>query len=95
MHQEMAASSFLVAHDPARFDGDRARLTLDMVLYSLAAHLGAEQFDWQQKRTVLQGPTAGAFISTQRVSKPEECTAISLQEIQNKLAAAGNAFAQA
>lgn len=95
LSQETSASSFLAQHEPARFGRDRARLTLDMVLYSLVSHLGAEQFDWQQKRTVLQGPTAGAHITTQRVSKPEECTAISSQEIQRKLAAAGNAFAQA
>jgi hypothetical protein len=93
--RETSASNFLAENEPARFDGDRASLTLDMVLHSMVSHLGAQQFDWQQKRTVLQGPTVGVIWATERVSKTEECTVIFPQEIQAKLAAAGNAFAHA
>lgn len=92
--RDIAASSFLVESDRTRFDGDRERLTLDMVLFSLVSYLGAEQFDWQLRRTVFQGPTART-ISTQRISKTGECTAVSRERLQELLAAASNAFAKA
>ena len=95
IHRELAASAFLAKSDSARFDGDRERLTSDMVLFSLVSYLGVEQSDWQLKRTVFQGPSVGTVISTQPVSRPEECTNLSAERLQELLAAAGNAFAKA
>jgi hypothetical protein len=92
---EEGASAYLATSDPVRFNGDGERLTHDMLVFSLASHLASEQSDWQQRRTVFQGRTAGALITRERVSKPDECTSFSESDIQSKLAEADNAFAKA
>lgn len=95
IHRDIAASTFLAESDRTRFDGDRERLTQDMVLFSLVSYLGVEQSDWQLRRTVFQGPSVGAMVLVQRVSKPGECALVSRERLQGMLAAAGNAFAKA
>ena len=92
---ETSASLFLAEHDRSQFDRSRERLTLDMVLFSLVSYLGAEQFDWQLKRTMFRGSTTGAEIYTQRLSKAKECTMISSEELRTKLDTVGNLFAKA
>ncbi len=91
--RETEASSYLANRDRSRFDGDRERLTLDMILYNFVAYLGAEQFDWQLKRTVLRGNSIGTLFQAQAVSRDTECTAFAPAELQEKLRAVGNAFA--
>lgn len=90
---ESEASNYLAKHDTARFNGDRERLGVDLVLYSMIRYLGIEQFDWQLKRTALQGSTFGTEIRTVPVSKAEECTAVSATELQAILESIGNPFA--
>jgi hypothetical protein len=64
MGRELSASQkFAVAH-PGQFNGDREKLTRDMVIFSLLSYLGTEQFDWQMKRTQFVGQSIGTFTTT-------------------------------
>ena len=91
--REAEARSYLAERNRSRFDGDRERLTLDLILYSFVAYLGAEQFDRQLKRTALRGSTFGSLFQTQPLSRDFQCTILLSSELQQKLRAAGNAFA--
>lgn len=94
MAREIEASNFLAAKDRARFDGDREQLTRDMVMFSLVSYLAAEQYDWQIKRTVYQG-TMSTQVSTERLSKLDECTITTKDRLKEQLLAARNSFADA
>jgi hypothetical protein len=92
LNAETRASAYLAQHDRSRFDSDGARLNYDLLLYSFLAFLGAEQFDWQRKRTALHGATSGTLIQSQRISKDDECSSFSAAQLEEMLVAAGNAF---
>jgi hypothetical protein len=87
-----ASGKFAAAH-PGQFNGDRKKLTLDMVTFSLLAYLGAEQFDWQMKRTQFVGRSTGTVTLTAPGSKPDECTVITKDQLRRMLLDAGNSFA--
>ncbi|MGO8975375.1 MAG: hypothetical protein ACLQNV_17845, partial [Steroidobacteraceae bacterium] len=78
---------------PDRFDGDREKLTQNMVIFSILTYFGTEYPDWQLDRVRFQGRSLGSVEISQTVSKPDECTVITESEIRQKLRAAGNDFA--
>jgi len=91
--QEINASSALAKATPEAFSGDRTKLEIDMTLFSLTAYLLSEQLDWQLKHVRLKGKSTGTLTSTQPMSKPEECTVVTFDELRNKLTAIENLFA--
>ncbi len=93
--QEIGASQTFAAAHPGQFDGDREKLTHDMVIFSLLAYFGVEQFDWQMKRVTFVGQITGTMISTSLGSKPDECTTVTKAQLQKMLLDAGNFFADA
>jgi hypothetical protein len=93
MYELTAGAKFAAAH-PGQFDGDRTKLTHDMVIFSLLSYIAAEQFDWQIKRTQFLSQTATQTLMMPG-SRPHECTMITTDEIRTKLLNAGNSFADA
>ncbi len=92
--QEIAASKMFFDAHPHQFDGDRQKLTLDMVIFSLVSYLGVEQFDWQIKRTSFVSQSIGTVVLMAPGSNPGDCTEITKSEIRDKLLGAGNSFAE-
>jgi hypothetical protein len=66
-----------------------------MALFSIFAYLGWQQFDWQIKRVQFKGVSSGTTILTAPGSKPDECSIITTDQIQQMFSNAGNAFAGA
>ena len=58
-----ASRTFATAH-PGQFNGDRDKLTHDMVIFSLLAYFGVDQFDWQIKRVQFVDQTMGTLTTT-------------------------------
>jgi len=92
---DIGASDGLAGSHPDYFQGDRSKLTLDMVMFSLIAYLGTEQFDWQMVRRQWTGSSVGSVIRWQPSSRPGQCTTITHDEIRSLLKNSGNAFADA
>jgi hypothetical protein len=88
-----ASGKFAAAH-PGQFDGDRGKLTQDMVIFSLLAYLGVEQFDWQIKRTQFVGQSTGTQTLTMLGSRPDECTVVTKDQLRTMLLNVGNSFAE-
>jgi hypothetical protein len=86
------SGAFAAAH-PGQFDGDREKLTQDMVIFSLLSYFGVEQQDWQMKRTQFVGQSMGTLTLTAPGSKPDECTEVTRAQLRMLLLDAGNAFA--
>jgi hypothetical protein len=93
LNKEVGASQTFAATHPGQFDGDRDKLTHDMVIFSLLAYFGVEQFDWQIKRVQFVGQTMGTLTTTSFGSKPDECTTVTKAQLQKLLLDAGNFFA--
>jgi hypothetical protein len=91
--RDLDASGKFAAANPGQFNGDRDKLTLDMVIFSLLAYLGVEQFDWQMKRTRFVSQSIGTATLTLPGSKPNECTVITKGQLGKMLLNAGNSFA--
>jgi hypothetical protein len=91
--QEIGASDALAESNPGAFKDDLGKLTDDMTIWSVASYMFADQFDWQLRKVRARGPTVGTFTTTEPLSKPVECTLFSRAQIAEKLASAGNAFA--
>jgi len=89
--RELDASGTFAAAHRGQFNEDREKLTLDMVLFSLLAYFGAEQFDWQMKRTRFVGQSTGTMMAPG--SKPDECTEITKDQLRRMLVDVGNSFA--
>ncbi len=89
--ETMASDSFMASH-PGQFDGDRAKLTRDMAIFSVLGYIVTEQFDWQMRRTRYQASVA-TLSQSAGASKASECSKIAWTEIQRMLTDAGNAFA--
>lgn len=87
-HDLNASGNFAAAH-PGQFNGNREKLTLDMVIFSLLAYLGVEQFDWQMKRTQFVGRSTGTLTRALPGSKPDECTMITKDQFPGILLHAG------
>jgi hypothetical protein len=93
--QEQDASQKLAADHPDQFNGDREKLTLDMAVFSLLSYLGsAEQRDWQMKRTQFVGQTMGTATLAMAVSKPDECTIFTNEQLHAMLVQSSNSFAE-
>jgi hypothetical protein len=91
---ESEANKLFAVENPGQFNGDREKLTSDMILFSIIAFLANEEFDWQINKVRFRG--RGSTIT--RVaggSKPEDCTPIGKKEIQASLSKVGNYFANA
>jgi hypothetical protein len=91
--QEIGASDALAQSNPGAFKDDLGKLTDDMTIWSVASYMFADQFDWQLRKVRARGPTVGTFTTTEPLSNPVECTLFSRAQIAEKLASAGNAFA--
>lgn len=92
--REVEASKYLASRRRDAFDEDREKVTLNMAQYSLLAYFANEHFDWQLKKTTYRGQTK-TQIRTEFGSKPEECTIIKEQDLQDLLARSGNYFSGA
>jgi hypothetical protein len=94
---EVLANYTALKRDPAIFEGDRDKLTKDMILFSIVAYLEMNQRDWQMD--VEQYTTSLGSMTTWRpASDPAnsmQCTKISVDDIHGMLRDAGNAFADA
>jgi hypothetical protein len=90
---DLNASGKFAASRPGQFDGDREKLTHDMVIFSLLAYLGVEQFDWQMKRTRFIGQSTGTQTLTMPGSRPDECAVVTKDQLRVMLLNAGNSFA--
>lgn len=86
------SGAFAAAH-PGQFDGDREKLTRDMVIFSLLSYLGVEQTDWQMNRTQFVGQSMGTVTLTSLGSHADECTEVTRAQLRTLLLDAGNAFA--
>jgi hypothetical protein len=93
MSLELGASRNFAEGNPGQFNGNREKLTHDMVLFSLLAYFGVKEFDWQMKRTQLVGRNTGTNTTTVPGSKADECTAITRDQLRRMLLNAGNSFA--
>jgi len=91
--RDMDGSDTFAVANPGQFDGDREKLTHDMVIFSLLAYLATEQFDWQMQRTQFVGQSMGTMTVTAPGSKPDECTVITTDRLRTMLLSAGNSFA--
>ncbi|MGA2814904.1 MAG: hypothetical protein ABSE67_01145 [Xanthobacteraceae bacterium] len=93
LNKEIDASRKFAEAHPGQFDGARDKLTQDMVVFSLLAYLGVEQFDWQVKRVRFVGQSAGAMTLMSPTSKPDECALVTKDQLHKMLFDAGNSFA--
>jgi len=90
---ETGASSWLASNNAAAFNGDRAKLTADFVLYSLVRFFTAWEFDWQLRNVTYKGTGSGTIMTTNPQSKPNECTTLSAAQITTLLSGSSNSFA--
>jgi len=91
---EVSASQWLVKHDPKAFDGDREKLTSDLVLFSLATFLqDPESQYWDVQRHSLVGSSSG--IVRFHPSANRECTVLQMDNVRSQLTRAKNEFAGA
>jgi len=93
LHYEEGASAWLAQNSPAAFSGDRERLTHDFALAEILLFFAREQFDWQFAKTSFVGSTSGTLVTTQPVSKKDDCTEVSAADFAAALRRAGNALA--
>ncbi len=92
IHDEIDASNWLAEQHPEHFDGDRDRVTSDMVLFSLISFLASSEFDWQRRRIQFSGSTTGTITTWDRLSRPEECTTVAEEQLRSLLRSAGNLY---
>jgi hypothetical protein len=92
---DVATSQWLSENNLVAFDGDRDRLTLDMIVFSILQYMVSEQPDWRVTRyNVLKG----SFVkSSSYPIFPErtECTPLDINALRQILETGGNPFAQA
>jgi hypothetical protein len=92
---ELSASEHLSATDPEKFTGDqpdRDRFVRDMSIFSLVTYIVAKQHNWQTKRRRAKVQN-GSIEFYQWISRPEDCSFISDEELRGMLQKAGNVFA--
>ena len=90
---EEDASAWLAKNSPATFSGDRERLTHDFALAEILLFFAREQFDWQVTKTTFAGSTFGRLVTTQPVSKKDDCTEIGPADFAAALRKASSALA--
>jgi hypothetical protein len=88
---EAGANEFLLATNPAAFQGDGEKLWEDISLFSLVAYLWSEQHDWQIARDRVGNYERFQYLSPP--DQPSQCTKVELSEIQTMLRRVGNVFA--
>jgi hypothetical protein len=88
---EANASTFLATLTPAPTKDDAPKITRDLAIISIIAFLIDEQFDWKLN-AVSYRTSMGQISTSEPLSKPSECTAISGETIHLKLKTAGNLF---
>jgi len=90
MATEQFASEWLAANHPDEFTSDGDKLTKDLILFALINFLVEREHDWQISKVSFKGR---GLQTWQGLSKPDECTEISEQELKTLLSKAGNIFA--
>ena len=95
IHAETRASSWLTQNNRQAFEQDRAKLTTDLVLFSLVSFLAAEEHDWQLRKVTYTSKSTGSLTTIEPVSKSEECSLVTNMDLQSLLSQAGNLFANA
>jgi hypothetical protein len=91
---ENEAAKWLVANNASAFQADRDKLSKDFVVFSLTA-LVLGEFDWQARKVSLRTDSGITLTTYEPVSTPNECVIVKSEQLQQKLEAAGNAFAKA
>jgi hypothetical protein len=94
---EVLANYTALKRDPAIFEGDRDKLTRDMILFSIVAYLEMNQRDWQMEFEQYT-TSLGSMVTWKPASNPAnpaQCTKISIDDIHRMLKHAGNTFADA
>jgi hypothetical protein len=92
---EVYASDWLRGKNSSLFQGDRERLTRDMVIFSIVHYFVNEQFDWQLKRDMFRAYSSWSIIHSYGASGPQECTRIDEGALRQKLRTANNVFDEA
>lgn len=90
---ETSASSWLANNNSNAFNQDREKLTVDMAIFSLISFLTHELYDWQLKKVIYSGKTTGTLITTNPVSKDDECSSFDVNDLTTRLSEAGNLLA--
>lgn len=93
--RDLDASSWLAQKDASAFQSQCDKLTIDFVIFSLVSFFTNEEFDWQLTRSDVRGKITGASLTSQSVSKDNECTALTSDLIRGALTQTGNLFAGA
>jgi hypothetical protein len=92
---EVLANYTALQANPSIFEGNREKLTRDMILFSLTVYLETRQQDWQmeEQRYATSISTITRMQAKSYSENTAECTKISHDYIQNILTKAMNAFA--
>jgi hypothetical protein len=94
MSAESMASQWLATHNPNGFAEQRVQP--DMAIASLFYHARSDFSDWQMRVIQYKGRTPlGRMKMMQPLSKPNECSIFSLNNVKDILKRAGNVFADA
>ena len=89
---EQSASHILAQSNPALTKDDAPRIARELSILTIISVLLNEQPDWQLDSAVYR-TTLGTMTTWHQLSKPNECTEITIDGVQRKLKAAGNMFA--
>lgn len=89
---EQYATQALAGITPPINRDDGPRIARDLTLVTIISVLLNEQPDWQLDSTVYR-TLMGTMTTWVALSKPNECTTISLDEVRRQLKTAGNIFA--
>jgi len=75
------------------FDAARDKLFSDFTVFSFISFLMKREFDWQLRRLEYPALKLGTSVTLQPIAKAKECTTYRQEDVQAKLKAAGNLFA--
>jgi hypothetical protein len=87
---EVLANYAALQANPSIFEGDREKLTRDMILFSLIVYLETRQHDWKMEERHYATSTS---TITRMQDKSNPCTKISYDYILRMLITANNEFA--
>jgi hypothetical protein len=95
MGTETGASTWIVANNAEAFKGDRELLNADFAIYSLLCFFTIQEFDWQLRKQTYRSRGFGTGFAVHSISKDNECTAFTEEDVRAVLARSGNIFAGA
>jgi hypothetical protein len=91
---ESEASKILAGVTPSPGTDDAPHIARDLGVLSILTFLFNEQPDWQLDSSTYQ-TSRGQMQTWAGLSKPDECSPVSIEMVQEKLSKAGNMFATA